>query len=138
MFIINNFLFIKSATRANPCDSQTKEKLGFIKYPELNTAQSVHQDCTTSVEGPYVSPNGSIFCSKESREGILPILLKELLATRQMIKKSIKIWSRYGNSDILVRVLEARQLALKMLANVTYGYTSASFSGRMPMVRNKI
>lgn len=25
-----------------------------------------------------------------------------------------------------------KQLALKLLANVTYGYTSASFSGRMP------
>ena len=34
---------------------------------------------------------------------------------------------------MLTRVLEARQLALKLLANVTYGYTSASFSGRMPM-----
>lgn len=32
------------------------------------------------------------------------------------------------------RVLDARQLALKMIANVTYGYTAASFSGRMPCV----
>ena len=30
-------------------------------------------------------------------------------------------------------MLDARQFALKMIANVTYGYTSASFSGRMPM-----
>jgi hypothetical protein len=28
--------------------------------------------------------------------------------------------------------LHARQLSLKLLANTTYGYTSASFSGRMP------
>jgi DNA polymerase zeta len=29
-------------------------------------------------------------------------------------------------------VLDARQLSLKLLANVTYGYAGASFSGRMP------
>lgn len=31
-------------------------------------------------------------------------------------------------------MLNARQLGLKFIANVTYGYTSASFSGRMPCV----
>lgn len=34
----------------------------------------------------------------------------------------------------LLRLLDARQLSLKFIANVTYGYTSASFSGRMPCV----
>lgn len=34
----------------------------------------------------------------------------------------------------LLRLLDARQLSLKFIANVTYGYTSASFSGRMPAV----
>ena len=33
----------------------------------------------------------------------------------------------------LQRALNARQFGLKLIANVTYGYTSASFSGRMPM-----
>lgn len=33
----------------------------------------------------------------------------------------------------LYRLLNARQFGLKMIANVTYGYTSAGFSGRMPM-----
>ena len=32
------------------------------------------------------------------------------------------------------RILNARQLSLKFVLNVTYGYTSASFSGRMPAV----
>lgn len=31
------------------------------------------------------------------------------------------------------RVMNARQFGLKLIANVTYGYTSAGFSGRMPM-----
>lgn len=33
-----------------------------------------------------------------------------------------------------MKLLDARQLGLKFIANVTYGYTSASFSGRMPCV----
>lgn len=35
-------------------------------------------------------------------------------------------------TQVLQRVLNARQFGLKMISNVTYGYTSASFSGRMP------
>jgi len=30
-------------------------------------------------------------------------------------------------------VLNARQFGLKLIANVTYGYTAAGFSGRMPL-----
>ena len=33
-----------------------------------------------------------------------------------------------------MKILDARQLSLKYIANVTYGYTSATFSGRMPCV----
>lgn len=31
-------------------------------------------------------------------------------------------------------MLESRQMALKLFMNVMYGYTGASFSGRMPAV----
>ena len=34
----------------------------------------------------------------------------------------------------LYRLLHARQLGLKLIANVTYGYTAANFSGRMPCI----
>lgn len=34
---------------------------------------------------------------------------------------------------MLQRVLNARQFGLKLIANVTYGYTAAGFSGRMPL-----
>ena len=34
----------------------------------------------------------------------------------------------------LRRILDARQLGLKFIANVTYGNTSATYSGRMPAV----
>jgi len=59
-------------------------------------------------------------------------MLKELLDARQLCKRAMKTFN--GPEDkVLRRVLDARQLALKMLANVTYGYTAAGFSGRMPM-----
>ena len=32
------------------------------------------------------------------------------------------------------RLLDFKQLGLKLIANVTYGYTSANFSGRMPCI----
>lgn len=35
--------------------------------------------------------------------------------------------------QVLQRILNARQFSLKLIANVTYGYTAAGFSGRMPM-----
>eukprot|EP00959_Pyramimonas_sp_CCMP1952_P157480 3293472-Pyramimonas_sp.AAC.1 len=41
---------------------------------------------------------------------------------------------RLGRDErVQQRVLNARQFALKLIANVTYGYTAAGFSGRMPM-----
>ncbi|KAJ3575642.1 hypothetical protein NP233_g970 [Leucocoprinus birnbaumii] len=40
----------------------------------------------------------------------------------------------YAKPQVLSRVLNARQLALKYIANVTYGYTGATYSGRMPAV----
>ena len=38
----------------------------------------------------------------------------------------------YPKTSSLYRMLDSRQLALKLVANVTYGYTGAGFSGRMP------
>ena len=35
-------------------------------------------------------------------------------------------------------MLDARQLGLKLIANVTYGYTAANFSGRMPCIEVNI
>lgn len=37
------------------------------------------------------------------------------------VKRSMKIYSNTAKDDTLRRVLDARQLALKLIANVTYG-----------------
>jgi len=72
-----------------------------------------------------------MFVKPELQVGILPRLLVEILETRVMVKESMK---KAKANKILHRLLDARQTGLKLLANVTYGYTSASFSGRMPCV----
>ncbi|CAI6799069.1 AIF_HP2_G0052490.mRNA.1.CDS.1 [Saccharomyces cerevisiae] len=57
-------------------------------------------------------------------------MLTDILDVRVMIKKTM---NEIGDDNTtLKRLLNNKQLALKLLANVTYGYTSASFSGRMP------
>lgn len=78
-----------------------------------------------------VSPNGVAFVKSSVRRGVLPRMLEEILKTRIMVKQSMKA---YRNDKALSRLLDARQLGLKLIANVTFGYTSANFSGRMPCV----
>ncbi|XP_040839831.1 DNA polymerase zeta catalytic subunit isoform X1 [Ochotona curzoniae] len=78
-----------------------------------------------------VSPNGVAFVKPSVRKGVLPRMLEEILKTRLMVKQSMKA---YKQDRALSRMLNARQLGLKLIANVTYGYTSANFSGRMPCI----
>lgn len=79
----------------------------------------------------HISPCGAVFVKSSVREGILPRMLREILDTRQMVKQSMKL---HKTDKLLQRVLHSRQLGLKLMANVTYGYTAANFSGRMPCV----
>ncbi|TGZ37682.1 DNA polymerase zeta catalytic subunit [Temnothorax longispinosus] len=78
------------------------------------------------------SPCGVAFVKKEVRQGILPRMLTEILNTRLMVKESMKLHP--AENRTLQRVLHSQQLGLKLIANVTYGYTSANFSGRMPCI----
>ncbi|KAF3967331.1 hypothetical protein CMV_008664 [Castanea mollissima] len=77
-----------------------------------------------------LTPNGVMYVSSKVRKGIMPCLLEEILSTRIMAKQTMKRLS--PSQKILHRIFNARQLALKLIANVTYGYTAAGFSGRMP------
>ncbi|XP_071956758.1 DNA polymerase zeta catalytic subunit-like [Antedon mediterranea] len=79
----------------------------------------------------HVSPNGVAFVKSHVRRGVLPKMVEEILGARVMVKKAMK---DHKQNKVLLRMLDSRQLGLKLIANVTYGYTSASFSGRMPCV----
>lgn len=83
----------------------------------------------------HVSPCGVAFVKKNIRKGILPKMLSELILTRAMVKDQMKknMKSERPNRR-LQRILDHRQHGLKMMANTTYGYTGASYTGRMPCV----
>ncbi|XP_077217687.1 recovery protein 3 isoform X2 [Tasmannia lanceolata] len=77
-----------------------------------------------------LTPNGVMYVPSKVRKGVLPRLLEEILSTRIMVKQAMK--KLMPSQRVLHRIFNARQLALKLIANVTYGYTAAGFSGRMP------
>ncbi|URD83629.1 DNA polymerase [Musa troglodytarum] len=77
-----------------------------------------------------LTPNGVMYVPSKIRKGVLPRLLEEILSTRIMVKQAMKKFK--PSQQVLERIYNARQLALKLIANVTYGYTAAGFSGRMP------
>ncbi|WRT67197.1 uncharacterized protein IL334_004163 [Kwoniella shivajii] len=78
-----------------------------------------------------VTPNGMIFVKPAVRKSLLAKMLGEILDTRVMVKHAMK--GARGDKS-LTSLLNARQLGLKLMANVTYGYTSATYSGRMPCI----
>ena len=78
-----------------------------------------------------ISPNGVVFVKPHIRKGMLPIMLEEILKTRIMVKQAI---NKYKEFPFIQNQLNIRQIGLKLIANVTYGYTQANLSGRMPCV----
>lgn len=74
-----------------------------------------------------VAPTGERFIKKTEREGILPIILRELLAARRVAKKDMA-----KETDPLKKAVQnGRQLALKISANSVYGFTGAVV-GQLP------
>ncbi|KAG8166676.1 hypothetical protein KVR01_002365 [Diaporthe batatas] len=98
-------------------------KMGFIEYRRQERLLELLQSYIN------ITPNGMMFAKVEIRKSLLAKMLTEILETRVMVKSGMK---QDREDKTLQQLLNNRQLALKLLANVTYGYTSASFSGRMP------
>ncbi|KAJ0123420.1 hypothetical protein J7T55_011885 [Diaporthe amygdali] len=98
-------------------------KMGFTDYKRQERLLELLQNYIN------ITPNGMMFTKVEIRKSLLAKMLTEILETRVMVKSGMK---QDREDKTLQQLLNNRQLALKLLANVTYGYTSASFSGRMP------
>jgi DNA polymerase zeta len=100
-----------------------RDKMGFMDYKRQPRLLELLKDKIN------IAPNGMMYVKQEVRQSLLAKMLTEILETRVMVKTGMKADK---DDKILQRLLNNRQLALKLIANVTYGYTSASFSGRMP------
>ena len=98
-------------------------KMGFTEFKRQQRLLELLKDHIN------IAPNGIMYTKPEIRKSLLAKMLGEILETRVMVKSGMKIDK---DDKALQRLLNNRQLALKLIANVTYGYTSASFSGRMP------
>ncbi|ODV79273.1 DNA/RNA polymerase [Suhomyces tanzawaensis NRRL Y-17324] len=103
-----------------------KNILGYLKHVPLPSGMI---DLLMKEDGLNVSPNGYVFVKSHIRKSILAKMLEEILNTRILVKTVMKL---FKEDKELNKLYNARQLALKLIANVTYGYTSATFSGRMP------
>ena len=100
-----------------------RNKMGFMDYERQPRLLELLKDKIN------IAPNGMVYTKPEVRKSLLARMLTEILETRVMVKTGMKTDK---DDKALQRLLNNRQLALKLIANVTYGYTSASFSGRMP------
>ena len=100
-----------------------QNKMGFTEYHRKPRLLELLDDQIN------IAPNGIMFAKPGVRKSLLAKMLGEILETRVMVKSGMKVDK---DDRTLQRLLNNRQLALKLIANVTYGYTSASFSGRMP------
>ncbi|KGO55549.1 C4-type zinc-finger of DNA polymerase delta [Penicillium expansum] len=100
-----------------------RDKMGFMDYKRQPRLLELLKDKIN------IAPNGMMYAKQEARQSLLAKMLSEILETRVMVKSGMKADK---DDKVLQRLLNNRQLALKLIANVTYGYTSASFSGRMP------
>nr|XP_012569554.1 DNA polymerase zeta catalytic subunit [Cicer arietinum] len=102
-------------------------KTNTLGVSPFSPEQNVLQDLKDQI---LLTPNGVMFVPSKVQRGVLPRLLEEILSTRIMVKQAMKKLS--PSEQVLQRIFNARQLALKLISNVTYGYTAAGFSGRMP------
>jgi len=76
------------------------------------------------------TPNGECFVTEKIRKGILPTILEELLAARKAAKKDMN----NEKDPFKKKILNGRQLALKISCNSVYGFTGAT-SGQLPCLQ---
>ncbi|OLL22088.1 DNA polymerase zeta catalytic subunit [Neolecta irregularis DAH-3] len=133
VMIAYNYCYSTCLGRVNSWRGENK--LGFVDHKVVPRSLELLKDHLngTSISGArsnnLVAPNGFLYVKPTIRKSLLAKMLSEILETRVMVKAGMK---SDEDDKTLIQLLNNRQLALKLIANVTYGYTSASFSGRMP------
>ncbi|PHH55286.1 DNA polymerase zeta catalytic subunit [Ceratocystis fimbriata CBS 114723] len=121
VMIAYNYCYSTFLGRIVGWGSGATNKMGFTQYTRAKHLLTLVQNSVT------IAPNGMMYVTPAVRTSLLAKMLREILETRVMVKSGMK-----NAKKSVHQLLNNRQLALKLLANVTYGYTSASYSGRMP------
>lgn len=129
--IAYNYCYSTCLGRVTDLESKERHNFGCSQlYVEEDEIKRLLR--TNSV---HVSPCGVAYVKKNIRHGILPKMLSELIVTRAMVKEQMKSNMKSDRPNRrLQRILDHRQHGLKMMANTTYGYAGASYTGRMPCV----
>jgi DNA polymerase, archaea type len=91
-------------------------------YPNIIISKNL---CFTTLsdQGTTVSPTGAKFLSPEQRPGLIPEVLRELLAERDAIRQR----GREATSPDLQRYYDGLQAAVKILMNSFYGVLASNF-----------
>ncbi|KAL9644114.1 hypothetical protein ABK040_005579 [Willaertia magna] len=85
-------------------------------------------DLTKLKEDEYEkTPSGDYFIKRTKQQGLLPLILEELLLARKKAKKDFE----NATDPTIKAVMNGRQLALKVSANSVYGFTGAK-NGMLP------
>merc|ERR1719412_3406539 len=92
----------------------------------LQNGKSVSQHNLNDTD--YIrTPSGNLFVKASVRKGLLPEILESLLSARKKAKADLK----KETDPFKKKVLDGRQLALKISANSVYGFTGAQV-GKLP------
>jgi len=95
-------------------------------YTTLLKSGSVNQHNLNDTD--YIrTPSGNLFVKSTVRKGLLPEILDEILSARKKAKADFK----KETDPFKKKVLDGRQLALKISANSVYGFTGAQV-GKLP------
>lgn len=90
-------------------------------YPTIMMAHNLCYTTEVVAERPndvIEAPSGGVFVSQKVAKGIVPAILEDLLNRRQATREKMKT-----ASEEEYRVLDATQLAFKILLNSFYGYS---------------
>lgn len=129
----------EGATVIEPCRGYYDVPIATLDFTSLYPSiMMAHNLCYTSLLRPNQTnsmdpdkfirtPSNNYFVKASVRKGILPVILEDLLAARKKAKNDLK-----NEKDPFKRkVLDGRQLALKISANSVYGFTGAQV-GKLP------
>ncbi|KAH0576980.1 DNA polymerase [Spironucleus salmonicida] len=115
----------------NLCYSTLVEANNFdITY--FNKTTGLNMSFEELLNSRYVTktPQNFYFLNQDIEEGLLPMILKQLLTARSSAKKDMK----NAKDALELNVLNGRQLALKITANSLYGFTGALQNGKLPSI----